>query len=318
MRKADVREFKQALQKMPRVLTARQRKQTVPQILGAVGDLPEDKRLSNVSVNKLLGALSSVLSWAMDNGYIESNPASRVRVPIKANRKTRLPFDDYDLRLIFHSPIYTTNRAREKPATFWLPLMALWMGAREEELGQATVGDVREEDGYPYLRIDTIEETQSIKNEGSQRSLPIHPQVIRCGFLDYVAGLKGKGEKRLFPELKASADGSFTAAWSKKINRIFRDLGITDRRKVFHSFRHNFKDACRRAGIQEAVHDALTGHSNGSVGRNYGLGYRVAELAEAMNKITYPALDLSHLEARTAGKTASNPAASLGPSTPAP
>ncbi len=109
-------------------------------------------------------------------------------------------------------------------------------------------------------------------------------------------------------EEQIAAAGSFTAAWSKKINRIFRDLGITDRRKVFHSFRHNFKDACRRAGIQEAVHDALTGHSNGSVGRNYGLGYRVAELAEAMNKITYPAVDFSHLEVDQAGKAAIDPA----------
>ena len=296
---------------MPRVLTAAQRKQTVPQTLTAVGELAEEKRLSNVSVNKLLGALSSVLSWAMDNGYIESNPASRVRVSIKSSRKTRLPYDDNDLRVIFHSAIYTTNRAKDEPATFWLPLMALWMGAREEELGQATVGDVREEDGFPYLRIDTIEENQSTKNEGSQRSVPIHPQLIKCGFLDHVAALKAKGEKRLFPDLKVSKDGSYTAGWSKKINRIMRRLGITDRRKVFHSLRHNFKDACRRAGIQEAVHDALTGHSNGSVGRNYGLGYQVAELAEAISKITYPNLDLSHLEVGRAGKPQADPAAPL-------
>ena len=186
--------------------------------------------------------------------------------------------------------------------------MALWMGAREEELGQAAVTDVRVEDGFSYLRIDTIEEDQTTKNEGSQRYVPIHPQIVACGFLDYVATLRSRGEKRLFPELTASKDGVYTAAWSKKINRFIRGLGITDRRKVFHSFRHNFKDACRRAGIQEAVHDALTGHVNGSVGRGYGLGYRVAELAEAISKITYPALDLSHLEVRQAANSETDPA----------
>lgn len=66
-----------------------------------------------------------------------------------------------------------------------------------------------------------------------------------------------------------------------------RKLGITDRRKVFHSFRHTFKDACRRARIPEAVHDALTGHASGSVGRRYGSGQPVEVLAEAVAKLGY-------------------------------
>ena len=60
----------------------------------------------------------------------------------------------------------------------------------------------------------------------------------------------------------------------------------------FHSFRHAFKDACRRAKLSEEVHDALTGHTNGGVGRTYGLGVPLAALADAVTKITYQ-LDLS-------------------------
>ena len=294
--KDDVREFKQAMQKMPRVLSSVQRRKTLPEIICAFEAIPGIERIANTTINKKLGALSSVFSWAIDNGYVESNPASRLRLSTKSNRKPRLPYDDSDLTAIFHSSIYTDERSVQEPSTFWLPLMALWMGAREEELGQATMDDVREEEGYPYLRIDTIEDDQSTKNERSKRSVPIHPQVIKCGFLDYVAALKATGEKQLFPDLPVDKNGSHTAAWSKKINRFMRTLGITDRRKVFHSLRHNFKDACRRGGIEEAVHDALTGHKNGSVGRSYGMGYQVATLAEAMKKIDYPRLDLSHLE----------------------
>lgn len=294
--KDHVREFKQAMQRMPRVLSPVQRRKPLPDILSIFEANPAKELVTNTTINKQLGALSSVFSWAMDNGYIESNPASRVRMSIRSNRKTRIPYDDSDLMVIFHSTIYTGERSTGEPSTFWLPLMALWMGAREEELGQATVDDVREEGGYPYLRIDTIEDDQSTKNEGSQRSVPIHSQVAKCGFLDYVAALKAKGEKQLFPDLPVDKNGSHTSAWSKKINRFMRKLGITDKRKVFHSFRHNFKDACRRGGIEEAVHDALTGHTNGSVGRSYGMGYQVATLAEAMKKIDYPGLDLSHLQ----------------------
>jgi hypothetical protein len=47
----------------------------------------------------------------------------------------------------------------------------------------------------------------------------------------------------------------------------------------------------------------------GSVGRNYGLGYRLAELAEAISKITYPALGLSNLVVRQAGDSEADPIA---------
>jgi len=68
-----------------------------------------------------------------------------------------------------------------------------------------------------------------------------------------------------------------------------------DPRKVFHSFRHAFKDACRSARIEEELHDALTGHTSASVGRGYGNGVPLEVLAEEITKVSYKGLDLSHL-----------------------
>ena len=50
--------------------------------------------------------------------------------------------------------------------------------------------------------------------------------------------------------------------------------------------------------IEEAISDALTGHSSASLGRSYGTGYPLDVLAEAMAKISYPGLDLRHLRVR--------------------
>jgi hypothetical protein len=72
--------------------------------------------------------------------------------------------------------------------------------------------------------------------------------------------------------------------------RHARSLGVTDPRKTFHSFRHLWKDAAR-AVMPEEHHDAITGHSNGSVGRSYGRGVPLRVLAESMAKINYPAVD---------------------------
>ena len=86
-----------------------------------------------------------------------------------------------------------------------------------------------------------------------------------------------------------------TGNWSKWWGRYTDGLGITDPRKVFHSFRHAFKSACRAARIEEELHDALTGHTTASVGRRYGGGVPLEVLAEAIAKVSYRGLDLSHL-----------------------
>jgi len=42
--------------------------------------------------------------------------------------------------------------------------------------------------------------------------------------------------------------------------------------------------------MPEEVHDALTGHTTGSVGRTYGRGVPLVVLAEWMGRLSYPGL----------------------------
>ena len=43
---------------------------------------------------------------------------------------------------------------------------------------------------------------------------------------------------------------------------------------------------CER--LFEALYDALTGHSNQSIGRRYGMGYLLQRKNEAINRVNYP------------------------------
>jgi hypothetical protein len=83
--------------------------------------------------------------------------------------------------------------------------------------------------------------------------------------------------------------------------RYTDDLGITDPRKVFHSFLHTFKRACRSARIEEELHDSLTGHTSGNVGRSYGSGggdgVPLEVLHGAISRVKYKGLELTHLYA---------------------
>ena len=74
--------------------------------------------------------------------------------------------------------------------------------------------------------------------------------------------------------------------------------GIIDRRKVFHSFRHTVKDAFREAEVPKEVYDAIQGHTVRDESGKYGRGYSLRRLADAMEKLAYPGLEISHLTRR--------------------
>ena len=66
-------------------------------------------------------------------------------------------------------------------------------------------------------------------------------------------------------------------------------VGVTDRRfDPNHSRRHRFISECREAGIDEETRNALTGHSDGSVSRDYGEFYIRTVFYPAILKLVSP------------------------------
>ena len=52
------------------------------------------------------------------------------------------------------------------------------------ERGQALVSDIKKEHGgIIYLDINALEDGKSLKTGASRRQVPIHPELVRCGFL---------------------------------------------------------------------------------------------------------------------------------------
>ena len=163
------------------------------------------------------------------------------------------------------------------------------------ELVQLLVADVETEDGIPFVHI-TDGGGKSVKTSTSRRRVPVHPELVRCGFLEYVAGMRATGAERLFPAIVAGPGRTLAAAFSQWFTRHREVLGLTDPRKLVHSFRHGFKDACRRCAVPSEHHDRMTGHGGRTVGDSYGAEYfPLRPLAESMARVRYEGLDLSHL-----------------------
>ena len=167
----------------------------------------------------------------------------------------------------------------------------------------------------PTITIrEDADQGRRLKTAGSARVVPVHPELVRIGFLRFADEARSKGAKSapLFPLLTPGPKGGFGEAWSKWFGRYIRDLGITNKASVFHSFRHGFKDALRAAEVSEDVNDALTGHSSGAVGRGYGSKTMVRRfglraLAAAVSKVAYPGLDLSGLNYKPSDDASSPP-----------
>lgn len=250
-----------------------------------------DRGLAKGTIRKQLTALRTVLDYAVQREWRSDNPATGVKImEAKTAPEARLPYGKAELEAIFSGPVHAEGKRPKGgagEAAYWLPILALYTGARLSELGQLRVADVQEQDGVSFLVIGDSGEGQRVKTAGSRRRVPLHPDM-RDAFLDYVRGLPVGGA--VFPELRAGVYDEPAHYWSKWWGRYQRGkLKITDRRHVFHSFRHAFKNLCREAGIPEEAHDQLTGHSAGSVGRSYGgKSLSLVKLSEYIDAIRVP------------------------------
>jgi integrase len=265
------------------------------------------------NIKNKLSRLRTLLQWAAENAYVASNVADNVIIkdPDAAKNKRR-SLDLASLNALFSSPIYTKG---ERPldsrsggeAAYWLPLLALFTGARREELGQLRPDDVvrltfPDPDGkaqsawfFKLIEIDDEGKATTLKNAASERLVPIHPELERLGFIRFALAMKEQGRVRIFHRLKSSKFGRLTDKWGQWFTLYRRETcGITDRRMVFHSFRHTFKDYARHAGIVEAVQRQIMGHSGDDVADDYGSGHSLYRLVEGIRLYRVPGLTTPH------------------------
>ena len=177
-------------------------------------------------------------------------------------------------------------------------MIALFSGMRLNEICQLHVSDIkRSPKGTHYFDVND-DEDKHLKNEHSKRRVPIHPQLIKIGFLEFVSEC-GKGpSKKLFSDLRKSPDGHYSEQFSRWFNERFsKRAGVKTEKNSFHSFRHTVRDAMRAANIPLDVVDAIGGWNTvRGPSTNYGKGHEVDHLHEVMRRICYPDLDLTHLE----------------------
>jgi len=228
-----IREFRDAAQLVPTGRSGKLLKATLPQLVEYSRAHPNAPRIKAATVNKWLNCLGAVLNWSRKNGLIPdevqwSDPVSGMR--LSEERSDRQPWEPEELSLLFGSPIYLRG---ERPlggkgeAAYWLPLVALFSGARLNEIAPMCADDVKFDAASGVHFVTVIEDSgagRSVKTESSLRAVPIHPELVRIGFLEFVEHARANGgvSARLFPRLTPGSKGGFGEAFSKWFGRYKR------------------------------------------------------------------------------------------------
>ena len=115
IKRRHAREFRDALQDMPRHRTGTLLKATLPELAEWGRAHHDAPRLSKGTINKLIGGVQAVVVWARDQGVIPdeiqwADPFAKMR--LEEDQSDREPFSTAELKLLFGTPVFT---AGERP-----------------------------------------------------------------------------------------------------------------------------------------------------------------------------------------------------------
>lgn len=242
--------------------------------------------------------LKGYLDFLVEEDILDKNPLREIVLPAKP--KTMINnsyggFDKEDLEQIFSEQLQMASK--KLPDRYWICILALFTGCRVNELFQLNISDVKCEKGIWFFDIN-IENNKHIKNKFSIRKVPLHNEIIKLGFLQYIDALKKNKINAIFECTGTDPLNGYRrlTAW---FNVYLKSLKIHQdeyRRKVFHSFRHTFITELQRLNVPLEVRQSIAGHSAKCITIDvYGEKSQLETMKEAIDKIDYgidfPVLD---------------------------
>ena len=319
--KDDAEKLLKLLRRTPSNATKIYRGKTLVEAIEAADREGNQHRLSPKTLENYYNNISSIFNFAVEKKLIGENPFKdrylRKAFAGENDETQKVHFSTDELNRLFRAPLYAgcendgagcTKAGQNHPrrGRFWIPLLSLFHGLRCNEAAQLYTEDIGEEEGIPYIfiratRADGSKCDKHLKTRQSKRRVPIHPELVKMGFLDFVASRRADVDQpRLFPDLPSSPTGYFSNPFSKWFGRFKASMLGADCKATFHSFRHHFRTALGNAGIPLGDVEMLGGWESDS--RSSEKQYDRATLTRLHSRIRavkYPGLDLSHLYRKT-------------------
>ncbi|NMW33021.1 site-specific integrase [Altererythrobacter sp. RZ02] len=308
MTRAACREFLETLRFLPKNASRSFPDLTPKQASDYARSTGYENVISPSNANIYINKVCVVLNWAVREGYLERNHLKGLRLadPI-ARVDKRLPFSHLQLEAMFNAPLFTgcqddelgyakAGGKRPRGTRFWVILIALYTGMRLNEICQLDTADVRAFEGIACFSVSERSlvgtDDKHLKTRSSERVVPIHPDLLSLGILDFVEQRNDAGHDKLFFDICAGQDGFRSTAFSKWFVLFLIHAKAREPKTSFHSFRHLFRDALRQAKVSREIAMILGGWGTGTksgldVADYYGKGFEISVLAEAIEKLSF-------------------------------
>ena len=260
------------------------------------------------NINKRLSKLSVFGNWGVRQGLLLTNPFSGMKFLVKKQPNRRQPFTTDDLKKIlkpetylnwtinFEHP-YKIHKVNNKLPYYWVFLLGIFSGMRTNEMCQLRLSDLKKVDKIWFMFVEDSENTK-VKTESSIRKIPLHPQLVELGFIDYVGNLRKKKKTRVFWELREDRDG-FASKVSRHYNEKFLPaIGVWEKhKKVLYCTRHTFINKLYSEKVDENVIKTLVGHEKEFTMKHYGGDPFTPEvLLEEISKVNYSKINWKGLK----------------------
>ncbi|WP_248311413.1 site-specific integrase [Bosea sp. ASV33] len=295
----DAARFKDQLERLPAdygkaAIYARKSPAEILEIDAASGGKAE--RLSIRTVKRHVSALSSLWDESIPQGAATDKIFAGFKFPAQQRAQDQRPmWRRSDLAKLFRTPVWSGCKSEGRRSTagglvirdekFWLPLIAVFSGARQEEICQLHVEDIRQEQGIWLFDIN-MKPPRKLKNKSAVRLVPIHPELIRLGLLGYVEQQRKAGQVRIFPNLHpGGADGRLGHGFTKWFTRYRRDVEVYEEGRDFHSFRHSATTFLHQGRVADSIVDRLTGHTTPGETARYTKETDLGQLKAAIDTI---------------------------------
>jgi len=256
----DGRKLVETIKKLPSNRSKCHPKLTIQQLLL----LKDVKLLSYKTILKHVERISSLINWAINQGYTNQNVFRGKLEPIRSKQIIEKHFTSDEMNLILGERLKKESLEQGKPERYWVTMLSAYSGARLNEICQLNVDDIQPASGIWLMNINAKTEDKSIKTQSGTRLVPIHPKLLELGFLDYVDQVRNENQQKLFPNLKKMVGAGFGTRISHWFARYLKKLGIKKKGKNFHSFRHTVVNKLTSQKVYQPFIKELIGHSHGS------------------------------------------------------
>jgi integrase len=227
--------------------------------------------LKPTSIKRTIGQVRTALNFCIKEEDLDvKNPFSGIIIKnSESTADDRLPLAEQDISLL--DEVY--NAPNDINALY---LTLRDTGARLSEICYLEVGDVSLQDKSVAIRPNSLR--GSLKTLSSNRTIPLSDKALTA-----LQALRvNKSDEEAIFTRYARPRGADTA--SQTLMKRLRKH-IKDPKKSIHSLRHRTVHLLRNAGVQEEVKNAILGHSStNKVSANYGSGYDIEVLREALSK----------------------------------